>query len=100
LIDIEITASVNRFPLAVPKPDPPRFFYWRKITETVSDNLWVSQVLSSFLLVDGGKLTTNVVLKRYGRKEVTVVDSVVSSDRYQEQGTKVSYNSWWPVSTD
>jgi hypothetical protein len=27
------------------------FFYWRVITETASDNLWVPQALSSFLLV-------------------------------------------------
>jgi hypothetical protein len=27
------------------------FFYWRAITETASDNLWVPQAMSSFLLV-------------------------------------------------
>jgi hypothetical protein len=48
---VKITASENEFPLAVPKPDPPRFFYWRAITETASDNLWVPQAMSSFLLV-------------------------------------------------
>jgi hypothetical protein len=48
---VKITASGNRFPLAVPKPGPPGFFYWRAVTETVSDNLWVPQALSSFLLV-------------------------------------------------
>jgi hypothetical protein len=47
----KITASGNRFPLAVPKTGPPRFFYWRAITETASDNLWVPQAMSSFLLV-------------------------------------------------
>jgi hypothetical protein len=26
-------------------------FYWRAVTETASDNLWVPQALSSFLLV-------------------------------------------------
>jgi hypothetical protein len=29
------------------------FFYWRAITETASDNLWVPQAMSSFLLVGG-----------------------------------------------
>jgi hypothetical protein len=48
---VEISASGNRFPLAVPKPGPPGFFYWRAVTETDSDNLWVPQALSSFLLV-------------------------------------------------
>jgi hypothetical protein len=48
---VKITASGNEFPLAVPKPGPPRFFYWRAITETASDNLWVPQAMSSFLLV-------------------------------------------------
>jgi hypothetical protein len=48
---VKITASGNRFPLAVPKPGPPHFFYWRAITETASDNLWVPQAMSSFLLV-------------------------------------------------
>jgi hypothetical protein len=38
---VKITASGNRFPLAVPKSGSPYFFYWRAITETVSDNLWV-----------------------------------------------------------
>jgi hypothetical protein len=47
----KITASGNGFPLAVPKPGPPRSFYWRAITETASDNLWVPQAMSSFLLV-------------------------------------------------
>jgi hypothetical protein len=36
---VKITASGNRFPLAVPKPGPPGFFYWRAVTETASDNL-------------------------------------------------------------
>jgi hypothetical protein len=49
---VKITASGNRFPLVVPKPGPPRFFYWRAITETASDNLWVPQALSSFLLMN------------------------------------------------
>jgi hypothetical protein len=48
---VKRTASENRFPLAVPKPGPPSFFYWRAVTETASDNLWVPQSLSSFLLV-------------------------------------------------
>jgi hypothetical protein len=52
---VKITASGNRFPLAVPKPGPPGFFYWRAVTETASDNLWVPQALSSFLLVKGRK---------------------------------------------
>jgi hypothetical protein len=30
---------------------PTYFFYWRAVTETASDNLWVPQALSSFLLV-------------------------------------------------
>jgi hypothetical protein len=30
---------------------PTSFFYWRAITETASDNLWVPQAMSSFLLV-------------------------------------------------
>jgi hypothetical protein len=30
---------------------PTSFFYWRAITETARDNLWVSQAMSSFLLV-------------------------------------------------
>jgi hypothetical protein len=53
---VKITASGNGFPLAVPKPGPPRFFYWRAITETASDNLWVPQAMSSFLLVIGSSL--------------------------------------------
>jgi hypothetical protein len=48
---VKITASGNRFPLAVSKPGPPGFFYWRAVTETASDNLLVPQALSSFLLV-------------------------------------------------
>jgi hypothetical protein len=51
---VKITASENGFPLAVPKSGPPCFFYWRVITETASDNLWVPQALSSFLLVKVG----------------------------------------------
>jgi hypothetical protein len=49
---VKITASGNGFPLAVLKPGPPRFFYWRVITKTASDNLWVPQAMSSFLLVE------------------------------------------------
>jgi hypothetical protein len=49
---VKITVSGNRFPLAVSKPGPPCFFYWRAITETASDNLWVPQAMSSFLLVN------------------------------------------------
>jgi hypothetical protein len=30
---------------------PTSFFYWRAITETTSDNLWVPQAMSSFLLL-------------------------------------------------
>jgi hypothetical protein len=55
-----------RFSLAVLLHQPPveigfhwRFpsqahlvFYWRAVTETASDNLWVPQALSSFLLVN------------------------------------------------
>jgi hypothetical protein len=48
---VKRTASGNRFPLAVPKPGPPGFFYWRAVTETASDNLLVPQALSSFLVV-------------------------------------------------
>jgi hypothetical protein len=33
------------------KAGPTSFFYWRAITETAIDNLWVPQAMSSFLLV-------------------------------------------------
>jgi hypothetical protein len=65
-----------RFSLAVVLREPPveigfhwRFpsrahqvFYWRAVTETASDNLWVPQALSSFLLVVALYVPINIMI--------------------------------------
>jgi hypothetical protein len=71
---VTITASGNMFPLAVPKPGPPSFFYWRAVTETASDNLWVPQALSSFLLV---RVFVSFILSQ--PVHITVVSTLHSS---------------------
>lgn len=58
------TASENKFPLTVLKSGQLVFFHWRAVTETVSDNLWVSWALSSFLLVTPSEDSTKFIINK------------------------------------
>jgi hypothetical protein len=69
---VKITASGNRFPLAVFKAGPTCFFHWRLITETASEKFNVPQALNLFVLVQY-KPVTRIKQKCHKTKTLTKI---------------------------